>query len=142
MPYWDPAKPIPAQLNKNNNVNMPLPANLGSQALKTIATYDVLNARLLPTMRPSTMLPEGKCQTRTRRRRTRFFGRSIRFSSPYMNAVGTIRVLPAVPWVEGKLTSGIPGGDAGDISIGDLQYSCRRRYLMLTRADYGRISAT
>lgn len=49
VPYWDPANPIPAQLNKNNNnVNMPLPANLGSQALKTIATYDVLNARLLP----------------------------------------------------------------------------------------------
>ncbi len=29
LPYWNPAKPIPAQLNKNNtNVNMALPANL------------------------------------------------------------------------------------------------------------------
>jgi hypothetical protein len=46
-PYLDPAKPIPAQLNKNNNnVNMPLPANLKSQALKTIASYAVLNTRL------------------------------------------------------------------------------------------------
>src|SRR2546422_3958800 len=29
LPYWNPAKPIPTQLDKNNtNVNMPLPANL------------------------------------------------------------------------------------------------------------------
>ena len=49
IPIWDPAKPIPAQLNKNNtNVNKPLPANLRPAALKIIASYDVLNARLLP----------------------------------------------------------------------------------------------
>ena len=49
LPYWDPAKPIPAQLNKNNqNVNLPLPANLRTAAIKTIASYDVLNARLVP----------------------------------------------------------------------------------------------
>jgi hypothetical protein len=49
LPYWDPAKLIPVQLNKNNNnVNLPLPANLRSQALRTIASYDELNARLLP----------------------------------------------------------------------------------------------
>ena len=49
VPFWDPAKPIPLELNKsNNNVNMPLPANLSVAALKTIASYDVLNARLVP----------------------------------------------------------------------------------------------
>ena len=49
MPFWDPAKPIPAQLNKNNtNVNMPLPANLKNPALKTISSYDVVNERLVP----------------------------------------------------------------------------------------------
>ncbi len=49
LPYWDPAKPIPAQLNKgNNNVNMPLPKNLRPTALKKINGYDVLNGRLTP----------------------------------------------------------------------------------------------
>ena len=49
VPFWDPAKPIPAQLSKNNtNVNMPLPTNLKNPALKTISSYDVLNGRLLP----------------------------------------------------------------------------------------------
>jgi hypothetical protein len=48
-PYWDPAKPIPAQLNKSNtNVNMPLPKNLRPTALKKISNYDVLNGRLVP----------------------------------------------------------------------------------------------
>lgn len=49
LPYWDPAKPIPAQLNKNNtNVNMPLPKNLRPAALKKINSYNVLNGRLVP----------------------------------------------------------------------------------------------
>jgi Common central domain of tyrosinase len=49
LPYWNPAKPIPAQLNKNNtNVNMPLPANLQPKALKTITSYTTLNNRLRP----------------------------------------------------------------------------------------------
>jgi len=49
LPYWNPAKPIPGQLNKNNsNVNMPLPANLGPTALKQITTYNTLNNRILP----------------------------------------------------------------------------------------------
>jgi hypothetical protein len=49
VPFWDPAKPIPPQLDKNNkNVNMPLPANLHPRALKTIPSYDDLNTRLLP----------------------------------------------------------------------------------------------
>ena len=49
LPYWDPAKPIPAQLNKSNtNVNMPLPKNLRSAALKKVNSYDVLNGRLIP----------------------------------------------------------------------------------------------
>jgi hypothetical protein len=49
LPYWDPAKPIPAQLNKgNNNVNMPLPANLNDPALKLITTYTALNNRMVP----------------------------------------------------------------------------------------------
>ena len=49
LPYWNPAKPIPPQLNKNNNnVNMPLPANLKPAALKLINTYTALNNRVLP----------------------------------------------------------------------------------------------
>ena len=49
LPYWNPAKSIPAQLNKNNtNVNMPLPANLRPTALKSITSYTTLNNRLLP----------------------------------------------------------------------------------------------
>lgn len=49
LPYWDPAKPIPAELDNNNtNVNMPLPANLKPAALKTIAHYTELNNRVVP----------------------------------------------------------------------------------------------
>jgi hypothetical protein len=49
LPFWDPVKPIPAQLNKNNNnVNMPLPKNLKPTAVKKITSYPVLNNRLLP----------------------------------------------------------------------------------------------
>lgn len=49
VPYWDPEKPIPPQLNKNNNnVNMPLPKNLRPKALKQINSYTVLNNRLVP----------------------------------------------------------------------------------------------
>ncbi len=49
LPYWDPAKPIPAQLNKSNStVNMPLPKNLRPAALKKVNSYNVLNGRLIP----------------------------------------------------------------------------------------------
>jgi hypothetical protein len=49
LPYWNPAQPIPSQLNNgNNNVNMPLPANLQPKALKSITSYKVLNTRILP----------------------------------------------------------------------------------------------
>ena len=49
LPYWDPAKPIPAQLNKSNtNVNMALPKNLRPAALKKVNSYSVLNGRLIP----------------------------------------------------------------------------------------------
>jgi tyrosinase-like protein len=49
LPSWNPAKPIPPQLNNGNtNVNMPLPANLRPNALKTITSYTTLNNRLLP----------------------------------------------------------------------------------------------
>jgi hypothetical protein len=49
LPYWNPAKPIPAQLNKNNtNVNMPLPTNPRPAALKQINSYTVLNNRAIP----------------------------------------------------------------------------------------------
>src|SRR6266496_1520341 len=49
LPYWDPANPIPSQLNKNNtNVNMPLPVNLKPPALKTISSFTTLNSRMLP----------------------------------------------------------------------------------------------
>lgn len=48
-PFWNPGKPIPAQLNKGNtNPNMPLPANLKPAALKTITTYTALNNRVVP----------------------------------------------------------------------------------------------
>jgi len=48
-PYWDPSKPIPTQLDKNNNnVHMPLPKNLRPAALKKIASYDVLDSRIVP----------------------------------------------------------------------------------------------
>lgn len=49
VPYWNPAKPIPAQLDNGNiNVNMPLPANLRPGALKAIANYTALNKRVIP----------------------------------------------------------------------------------------------
>jgi hypothetical protein len=49
VPYWNPAKPIPGPLNRgNNNVNMPLPANLRPAALKTITSYTALNNRVVP----------------------------------------------------------------------------------------------
>src|SRR5260370_26134899 len=49
LPYWNPAKPIPTQLDNNNtNVNMPLPANLKPAALKTITSYTELNNRVVP----------------------------------------------------------------------------------------------
>jgi len=49
LPYWNPAKPIPAQLSKGNtNPNMPLPANLSNTALKQIGTYTILNNRMIP----------------------------------------------------------------------------------------------
>ncbi len=49
LPYWDPANPIPSQLNRNNtNVNMPLPTNLQPAALKTISSFTALNNRMLP----------------------------------------------------------------------------------------------
>ncbi len=49
LPYWRPSKPIPAQLNKNNNnVNMPLPATLRPKALKQITSYQALNALVVP----------------------------------------------------------------------------------------------
>ena len=50
LPYWDPADPIPDQLNKNNTkVNLPLPKNLRSAAaLKKITRYTVLNNRIVP----------------------------------------------------------------------------------------------
>lgn len=49
LPYWDPSKPIPAQLDKgNNNVNMPLPKNLRPAALKKINSYNVIDHRMVP----------------------------------------------------------------------------------------------
>jgi hypothetical protein len=49
LPFWNPAKSIPAQLNNNNNaVNHPLPSNLKPKALKKINKYSILNNRRLP----------------------------------------------------------------------------------------------
>jgi hypothetical protein len=49
LPFWNPAKAIPAQLNNGNTaVNMPLPANVRPSALRSISTYKVLNTRIVP----------------------------------------------------------------------------------------------
>ena len=49
IPYWDPGRPIPPQLNNGNtNVNMPLPANLKPAALRSVTSYTELNNRLVP----------------------------------------------------------------------------------------------
>jgi hypothetical protein len=49
LPFWNPANPIPTQLNKGNtNVSMPLPAALKPAALKTITTYTALNSLTVP----------------------------------------------------------------------------------------------
>ena len=49
LPYWNPAKSIPPQLNNNNNdVNLPLPSNLRPMALRKIKEYNVLNHRIIP----------------------------------------------------------------------------------------------
>ncbi len=49
VPYWNPAKPIPPQLNKNNvSVAKPLPASLRPAALKKIKSYSALNSRVVP----------------------------------------------------------------------------------------------
>jgi hypothetical protein len=49
IPYWDPAKPIPVQLNNGNtNVPMPLPKTLSPGALKSIGSYTALNKLLVP----------------------------------------------------------------------------------------------
>ncbi len=49
LPYWDPAKPIPAALNKGNTaVNLPLPASLKPAALKKIKGYAALTKRMVP----------------------------------------------------------------------------------------------
>jgi hypothetical protein len=49
LPFWNPAKPIPSQLdNGNTNVNMPLPPALQSAALKQIASYSALNGLVVP----------------------------------------------------------------------------------------------
>lgn len=47
LPYWDPATPIPAELNKSNtDPNMPLPANLRAGAVENIPNYVVLNSEM------------------------------------------------------------------------------------------------
>lgn len=49
LPYWNPAKSIPPELNNNNNaVNLPLPSNLRPMALRKIKRYSILNTRILP----------------------------------------------------------------------------------------------
>ena len=49
LPFWDPATPIPSQLdNGNTSVSMPLPDKLRPPALKKIKTYTVLNSRMRP----------------------------------------------------------------------------------------------
>jgi hypothetical protein len=55
LPYWDPGVDIPDQLNKSNtDVNMPLPKNLRSAALRKITRYSVINNRIVPYYSNST----------------------------------------------------------------------------------------
>lgn len=49
MPFWDPAKAIPVELdNGNTSVFLPLPANLKPAALASVHTYLGINTRMLP----------------------------------------------------------------------------------------------
>jgi hypothetical protein len=49
LPYWEPAGPIPTQLNNSNTeVDLPLPKDLRSPEIKKITKYIVLNKRILP----------------------------------------------------------------------------------------------
>lgn len=49
LPYWDPATPIPPELDKNNNnPNMPLPAPLRPGPVANIPDYMALNALAVP----------------------------------------------------------------------------------------------
>src|SRR5262249_31753314 len=49
LPYWNPAKPIPPQLdNRNTAANMPLPPKPQPTAVKSITKYSVLNTRIVP----------------------------------------------------------------------------------------------
>jgi hypothetical protein len=76
LAYWNPANPIPRQLNKNNtNVNMPLPANLRPGALKTIPSYTALNSRIVPYHNPSTTPSAARCRTRKHRQVILYSGR-------------------------------------------------------------------
>lgn len=49
LPYWDPATPIPAELDKNNtDPNLPLPPNLRPGAVENIPDYVMLNNEMVP----------------------------------------------------------------------------------------------
>ena len=49
LPFWNPANPIPAQLNNNNtNATTPFPSNLKPAALKTVPSYTALKTRIKP----------------------------------------------------------------------------------------------
>lgn len=49
LPYWDPATPIPAELNKNNrNPNRPLPGELRPGPIANIPNYMACNGFATP----------------------------------------------------------------------------------------------
>ncbi len=49
LPAWDPAKPVPAELdNGNTSVFMPLPAALRPANLRKFKSYSSLNKKVLP----------------------------------------------------------------------------------------------
>lgn len=49
LPYWDPAGPIPKELNKGNTApNLPLPNNLRPGQIGGIADYMALNQDVVP----------------------------------------------------------------------------------------------
>lgn len=49
LPYWDPATPIPHEINKGNTApSMPLPAGLRPGPIAAISNYLVLNSEIVP----------------------------------------------------------------------------------------------
>lgn len=86
LPYWNPAEPIPVQLNKNNNsdLNLPLPKHLRAKTLKSIATNFSTRA-FFPIMLQSIMRLVVRCQIPIRPLPIPSFGHFILFLFRFTN---------------------------------------------------------